>query len=306
MIRTSMQHDMDDAMAEGRAITSIKLPYGLKNETLVHISDAQQGLACDCVCPACKQPLVARKGILKVHHFAHHRSVECAKAVETALHLASKQILMECREIAIPGVTIELTTRHWMLITGARTIPLEAVHEEHRTEDIVPDILAYSGGTPLMIEINVTHGVDEAKLAKIRRLGISAIEIDLFPPVICRTFSHDELLDAVVRQTYNKTWIHNVKADKFKRLLLRTGERKKTIRRGYALHVDDCPINARIRRGKSYANVIDDCLGCVFSLEIPNCDLGIPNYDIAYVLCGGKRKIRTLEELIAFYKKPKA
>ena len=138
--------------------------------------------------------------------------------------------------------------------------------------------------------------MDEIKTAKIRRLGISAIEIDLSS--ICRTFSRDELLDAVIHRTANKKWIFNAKAEKYKQMLLHTGEQKKSVSRRFALHVDHCPINSRVWKGKSYANVIDDCFYCPFILEV-----GDNNDEI---VCGGKHKITTLNELRAFYKKPEA
>lgn len=43
-------------------------------------------------------------------------------------------------------------------------------------------------------------------------------------------------------------------------------EEKKEIERGLAIHADDCPINTRVWKGKSYANIIDDCLNCKYSL----------------------------------------
>ena len=39
---------------------------------LLHIDDVPSGLACDCICPGCSRPLVAKKGRLQAHHFAHH------------------------------------------------------------------------------------------------------------------------------------------------------------------------------------------------------------------------------------------
>ena len=38
--------------------------------------------------------------------------------------------------------------------------------------------------------------------------------------------------------------------------------KRSVIRRGCALHVDDCPIPARVWRGKAYANILDDCVNC--------------------------------------------
>jgi hypothetical protein len=173
---------------------------------------------------------------------------------------------------------------------------LEEIHEESRTGSITPDILAYSHGLPLIIEIRVTHEVDEIKLSKIRHLGISAIEIDLSS--ISRNFPPEALTDAIINSTKNKKWLFNAKAEKFRQLFLQSGEKKKSIRRGLALHVDYCPIKARTWKGKPYANLIDDCLGCEFILEV--------EANMNGIICGGRHKIRTLDELKRFYKQSEA
>ena len=279
-------------------MADIKLQFGLKNDILLHISQVQQGLACGCVCPQCRKPLVARRGPVLVHHFAHYRGAECAKAVETALHLAAKGILADRREIRLPSVEIRLDYGlRVMLLSPERTFALDDVQAECRTGDIVPDILAYCRKTLLMIEIRVTHPVDEAKRKKIRDLGISTIEIDLSSA--CRTFSPDELCDAVVNQTANKQWLFNAKSEEWKQVLLRSGEKLGTVDGDFATRVDYCPLDVRKWKGKSYAKLADDCAYCEFLLEV-----GENNESIEYIICGGEHKIRTFDELRAFRSHP--
>ncbi len=51
------------------------LTYGRNNDNqLVHISEAESGLACGLTCPFCGEPLLARHGQVLAHHFAHHGS----------------------------------------------------------------------------------------------------------------------------------------------------------------------------------------------------------------------------------------
>lgn len=276
-----------------RAVKTLKLPFGLKGGILVHISEVPQGAACGCVCPCCKAPLLARKGSIKIHHFAHKKGADCEKSVETALHLASKQILEEHKGINLPAVQIDLETyRDPIPVSPERAFRLDEVRAEKRTGDIVPDILAYSGGVPLLIEIRVTHEVDKAKAAKIRKLGISAIEIDLSS--FCRNFTREELAEAVIRQTDNKKWVFNAKSAKYKKQLLATGKFIKTVHRNGPVHADGCPIAKRVWNGKPYANVTDDCLCCEYNLYVSPYSSSI--------VCGGIHKITTLEQLRAFRK----
>ena len=52
----------------------IKLPYRLRNNQLVTIDEVDNGLDCNCVCvcPACKQPQIARKSQKYIHISLHH------------------------------------------------------------------------------------------------------------------------------------------------------------------------------------------------------------------------------------------
>lgn len=70
----------------------IHLPtFAEKDGRLVPISRVPAGLACGCVCPVCGRALIARKGRLKSHHFAHATATDCRG--ETVLHEVGKRLL---------------------------------------------------------------------------------------------------------------------------------------------------------------------------------------------------------------------
>ena len=88
-----------------------ELIYGIRTtyNEVVHIEDIPKelrGLKCNCVCYRCGRTLVARKGDVLEHHFAHysdpagtHQSgdyyCDVEKANESALHLMAKQIIAQ-------------------------------------------------------------------------------------------------------------------------------------------------------------------------------------------------------------------
>ncbi len=222
-----------------------------------------------------------------MHHFAHKSVVACAYGVQTGLHLAAKEILSLNRRIAIPSVEIRFNAyRSPIEISPARHIELDVVVSEKRTGGIIPDILAHTRFVPLLIEVYVTHAVDESKIERIRELGISALEIDL--STFSRTFSEEELADAVVNQTSNKKWLFNSNVSSYSAKLIETGEVKRHNNpRGLATRVDDCPRRVRSSKAKFFANVIDDCAYCEFVLELRDRE----------VVCGGTRKIRSFKQL---------
>ena len=44
------------------SVKQLKLTYALKDGEIVSIEDVKSGLNCGCICPACSDPLVAKKG----------------------------------------------------------------------------------------------------------------------------------------------------------------------------------------------------------------------------------------------------
>jgi hypothetical protein len=181
--------------------------YGLKNGVLIHISDVESGLRCGCVCAGCKGELIAKKGEIKVHHFAHVNA-ECAHAYESALHLLAKEKLKQQQ------VALNLPDYKGIKTTGTQKIGKInlndfEVREEVWVGDFKPDIVLFKFGKPVFfIEIAVTHFVDEDKFKKIEKHGVSCLEIDLSKCSI-----EDLEKDASSFFNQNSYWIFNPKAE---------------------------------------------------------------------------------------------
>ena len=124
-----------------------KLIYALKDGEITSIADVESGLKCGCVCPACGEPLVAKKGSKVMHHFAHHAGTNCEYGYQTSLHLAAKDILSKAKKMVIPRVSFTFPgTNKSELISGEKEIPIDSVELEKRFDDIIPDIVVYSRG----------------------------------------------------------------------------------------------------------------------------------------------------------------
>lgn len=79
------------------------IPFALDSEgNWRDVSDVERGLACNCACPECDGLVVAKKGEVRVHHFAHHDVRECRHALETSLFGMTAELL------AAPGAVLQL------------------------------------------------------------------------------------------------------------------------------------------------------------------------------------------------------
>ncbi len=85
-------------MVNRRTTKSSMLTYAINSEgRLVHVDNVPNGNKCGCICPACKEPLIAKnQGKTKrEHHFAHQSDEECTWAHESMLHLMAKEKIQE-------------------------------------------------------------------------------------------------------------------------------------------------------------------------------------------------------------------
>jgi hypothetical protein len=223
----------------------LKLPYGLRDGQLWHISQVVTGLACGCACPGCGALLVARNSVgnVKVAHFAHYQALECTTGLQTAIHLAAKDIIAQHKQLCLPGMSglLTFTPAFWESFSfdarpyadelfdtlgfmgtefipsnyetdsyysfPARLVTLDEVILEKRTGAIIPDIMVRIGTKWVLVEVAVTHFVDEEKRAKIRAMGLPAIEIDLSK--IRRDIGLSDLEELIVRGEQHKQWLNN-------------------------------------------------------------------------------------------------
>lgn len=173
---------------------------------IAHINQVENGAACQCTCPHCHAPLIAKNGGQeRAHHFAHDNSSEFAGCAETALHLAAKQLISDHKRITKPAI---LNSSGLMEMILLDTVELEYRMENPANGDwIVADCYTTTCENPLIIEIAVNHHVDPAKADKLKALDIPAIEIDL-SDWAHQPWDWNDLEEAVLKDPRRRSWIH--------------------------------------------------------------------------------------------------
>lgn len=269
----------------------LNLIYGIKDGVLVNIADVPNGLKCGCICPACRAKLVAKKGQKVIHHFAHYAGENCEYGYESSLHLAAKEILSKSKTMIIPAVYCEFPDSYKSkeLICEAKEIHFDHVELEQRFGDVVPDVVVYCGGKKLFIEIYVTHAIDEKKLEKLRKADASTIEVDLSNADTL--ISEEDLTRILISDCEEKKWKYNSLSNRVLNQYYQVSDIRHITSRGYAMHVDNCPIRSREWKGKPYANYIDDCIYCDYCI----CYSYENGFDDG-ILCSGRLRINKLSD----------
>lgn len=158
-----------------------ELIFALKDNQLVSIEDVQNGKECGCFCPQCGEPLIAKKGAIKMHHFSHCQNSNCEYGYETSLHKLAKEIFEKQKSIVLPKIYLydDKISNLNFKSDFLKRFTISNVYIEQFIENVKPDIVLEIENKKIAVEIFVTHKVDNEKLKKLKEKMLSTIEIDL-------------------------------------------------------------------------------------------------------------------------------
>lgn len=177
----------------------LELCYGMMNGEIIHISEVNSGILQNCLCPKCGSILIAKKGDIRKHHFAHYNYENCQGAQETALHLLAKEILYQEKCVYLPYSCDNQDTE----IKTFDDVSLEV-----RELGLIFDALGCIENDKLAIEIKVTHEIDDRKRQIVVNHGIQMIEIDL-SDYLNGEKNRTEIVDAVIKSA-PRYWINQL------------------------------------------------------------------------------------------------
>ncbi len=245
------------------------LPFGENPDgRIVHISEVPSGLKCQCACPHCRAKLVARKGNIKQHHFAHHATTECRHAYESAIHKLAKEILYERKHIKLPEAKAEYENMS-RIICREINFGLDEVRLEKPMFGIIPDVVAKRKGKELLIEIAVTHFCGPQKITKIRERSLATIEIDLSQ--LSREAAMSEIGEALLHSA-PRSWIYNSRIEMGKEELKRLHQQKpERIQRTKEKGLEDKKLErARQTKEKQSASKISSLVSAALKAKASN------------------------------------
>lgn len=124
---------------------------------------------------------------------------------ETALHLFAKRVIQDSQALRLPPVIAKYGGASRQIFP-AKDIPYSAARSEVVMQGLRPDIVVDTPGKPLLIEILVTNGCSDRKLALIRERRLPAMEIDL--SAVSRMATPEAQKDAILRHA-PRSWLYN-------------------------------------------------------------------------------------------------
>ena len=223
-----------------------------------YIDDVPNGKNCGCICAECKGKLIAKNnGRIKTHHFAHESGNDNIKCSQTALHLLAKEIIAEEKRIpAFVDGKIEF-------------VFVETIEQEKNLGDIKPDLYAEFNGSPIAVEIFVSHSVDAVKFEKIQNHKLTTFEINLSEFLF---ETREEVKNAIydlknIRPIYDE--VNTAQALVNKKDFIDANEVIKPIANDI---VSQCPMNINLNGRKAVLSSVNStaCQKCPFGYKLQN------------------------------------
>lgn len=171
-----------------------------EHQQLVHITEVDKGLACQCVCFECGETVIAKKGEINQYHFAHLSNKEsCTIHPESILHKFAKQVILNEKMLNLPDIKDISCEKLWQL---------DNIIAEKSLGRIRPDLIAFCAGEMLCIEIAVTSFIDKQKSQIIEEMQVNTIEIDL--RVLLKEdvkIPSEYAKQYILHEIHNKSWV---------------------------------------------------------------------------------------------------
>jgi hypothetical protein len=194
-------------------------------------SEVDRGLDCDCICPECGRNLVARKGLLREHHFAHAVYVNndyCGVGFESQLHRYAKQIIEEAGYLVVPSFVAHLPPPNYdkYINIPGETIKFQRVEVEEKfvVGNRIIDVVGYHANGRLLIEIVVTHRVNGSKLRQVRAADEALLEIVIPKNILFSPSKEgaDSLKSLILDMNDFKRWVIHPRGAKALRALAKS------------------------------------------------------------------------------------
>lgn len=168
------------------------------NGKMVHVDSVPNGLQCKCVCPHCREQLLARHGEINEHGFAHHsdkRGANLSICYMVILYKLAEHILQTQKRIHAPsyyGIYKE---------TDIEFVDVK-VDSRYEREDKQPDVIATTkDNQQYLIEFTFQYKVQHKR--DIDYHNLTCLEIDLSGQTL------ESLEEFLMTSSRDRRWINN-------------------------------------------------------------------------------------------------
>jgi len=177
------------------------IPFGLIDVTnkFVDIYEVERGKSCNCICPSCRTPLIARHGDSNTWHFAHaHKGVykktkkECEYSFYLSVRLMARQLIDSRIALGLPEYESHVdkfddelgySVQEKFIITREQNVTIEEIKVEKFFSGVAVDLIGNINGFQFVIYF--THQNRDVPIElytpNSHKCGVIAVELNSLP-----------------------------------------------------------------------------------------------------------------------------
>lgn len=198
-----------------------KIPFGEREGKFFRAFEVENGVACGCICPGCRNPLNAANGGQKViPHFRHVHSEYCDSGYTAGVRRAAVALIAAQRCLILPAFHRRLS----IMTDSGCTLSREVVFPEtsataEKVERFVDlgDVLGHavltSGKRQLFVRIKVSARTESKRYERLSNIEASSVEIDLSELSLSQINDPTTFERAVLSDPTTRTWIRSIRGE---------------------------------------------------------------------------------------------
>ncbi|MCF8199114.1 MAG: hypothetical protein K9J42_10135 [Sulfuritalea sp.] len=207
-------------------MSALLLPFAtrISDLNLVSPDEVPRGAACNCQCPGCDRPVIARQGTEREWHFAHAKGGACQQGYEVSIHEIAKQMIRDRRELLLPALDIEVSAtdsfglriEERMHVLNAKTVHLDECKTSQKRDEVTADVAGRLADREILVEITVFHRLMPEKRDRLIATRIPSLQIDLGEFKVSQA-TRAKIEVALFENAMNRHWLHHPRMEQARR-----------------------------------------------------------------------------------------
>jgi len=197
---------------------ALLLPFAKRvaDAHLVSPDEVPRGAACNCLCPGCDRPVIARQGTEREWHFAHAKGDACQQGYEVSVHEIAKQIIRQRCELLLPALDVAVSANDSFgqhieertHVLDARMVHLDECKTSQKRDEVTADVIGRIRDREILVEITVFHRLMPEKHDRLVSTRISSLQIDLSEFKVTQA-TRAKIETAIFDNARNRHWLYH-------------------------------------------------------------------------------------------------
>lgn len=197
-----------------------RIPFGEREGALYRAHEVDNGLACGCLCPACRHPLIAaNRGTKVIPYFRHAADSDCVEGFLKGVLLKAREIVLEARRLLLPA--FEETVRDYayskiyarqVKLPGAEVVA-ERIEAPFDEDGLHADLALWVKGRRLLVIFGVAGRSISGKLKPLQDAHQASMVVDLCRLELKTIHDPEAFRFEVLGNPDNRRWVYSPRGE---------------------------------------------------------------------------------------------